>query len=618
MCGIGGFYGKGDTATLDKMTNALGRRGPDDRGIWYAGHIGFAHTRLSIIDLSAAGHQPMTSASGHTTIIFNGEIYNFQELKKEIQGYVFTSNTDTEVILALFERYGAKAFEKLEGMFAFALYDHRGDTVYLVRDRMGKKPLYWGVFDDTLIFGSELKSLMQHPAFKKEIDPDAVRMYLTYEYVPTPYSIFKGVRKVQPGGYVVSKKGSEPQEEIYWSLSRQSHSISFEHAREMLDRHLSRAVEKRLMSDVPLGVFLSGGIDSSTVAYYAKKTSRAPVKTFSIGFDDADFDELTYAKIAAKTIGVEHTAEQFSSARCVELIPEVFRYIDEPLADASVLPTYLLSSFTKKHVSVALGGDGADELFAGYPTFRAEQFVSWYRAIPRALRSSLIEPVINALPVRHGYFSADFVLKKFIEGADTDPRYRHQQWLGAFNDREANDLLITPARRSPYAHLDQFFSIHADKEQFHHDLLWSYARTYLMDQVLVKVDRASMAHGLEVRAPFLDHTLVEFVSALPYSYKYRGLTGKYLLKRLMSEKLPLENVWRKKQGFGVPIGRWLQKELRDLSHQLLSTDSVRRSGFFKPEPIQRMLHEHESGTRDHRKKLWTLMTFQLWYDAWMR
>jgi asparagine synthase (glutamine-hydrolysing) len=598
------------------MCGVLRRRGPDDRGVWQGKRVGFAHTRLSIIDLSDGGHQPMRT--GHTSIVFNGEIYNYKELKKEVRSYSFQSESDTEVILALFEQEGVRAFDRLRGMFAFALYDARDASLYLVRDRLGKKPLYWGFFDGTLLFGSELKALMQHSAFKKEIDPEAVRMYLTYECVPTPFSIFKGVRKVRPGGYVIFSGGEGAREELYWTLPHEPSRLSFDEARLELDGKLADACSSRLVSDVPLGVFLSGGIDSSTVAYYAARASRESLKTFSIRFTDADFDESPYAEMVAKTLGVEHATESFSASRCIELIPDVFSYLDEPLADASALPTYLLSSFAKQHVSVVLGGDGADELFAGYQTFQADRFLRYYAKLPRTLRS-LVEPIVRALPVSHKYFSLDFMLKRFIGGVSVPPRYRHQHWLSGFSESDAGVLRrdFQTGTRAPYAHLDQFFDGRPAGE-FQNDVLWSYLRTYCMDHVLVKVDRMSMAHALEVRAPFLDHSLVTFVQNLPYDFKFRGLTGKYILKRLMRGRLPRAVVHRRKRGFAIPLGRWLQKELKPLSRELLSRDSLAQSGFFDPSAVETLLAEHEEGYQDHRKKLWTLMAFQLWYNRWAR
>ena len=623
MCGIGGFYGEGDQETLERMTRALCRRGPDDRGVWMHRRVGLAHTRLSIIDLSEAGHQPMTSSTGKTSIVFNGEIYNFRELKKELGNtYAFKSSSDTEVILALYEAYGAKAFERLNGMFAFALYDHATASLYLARDRAGKKPLYWGLFDGTLIFGSELKALKQHEKFKKEIDPFAVRLYLTYECVPTPYCIFKNVKKIQAGGYIEFRPEKGVREGTYWDISRKQTDMPFEEAVRELDKKIAGAVERRLIADVPLGIFLSGGIDSSTVAWYAQNVSQAPVKTFSIGFTDKEFDESVHANAVARRLGVQHTMEFFSAGRCLDLIPEVYAYLDEPIADASALPTYLLSSFTRQHVTVALGGDGADELFAGYPTFQAEKIFELYRRVPNVVRAHIFEPLIRSLPVRHSYFSLDFRLKKFLEGVHAPPQYRHQHWLGAFSDEEANALLKEAvgesATHSPYEHLDQFFRKGGDQGEFQSDVLWSYLRTYCMDQVLAKVDRMSMAHGLEVRAPFLDAEIVEFVQSLPYEYKFRGMSGKYILKRLMQGRLPPHILHRRKRGFAIPIGTWLQHDLRSFMRETLSKEQLARSGVFEERVVERLMNEHEQGRADHRKKLWTILVFQLWYERWAR
>lgn len=623
MCGIAGFFGEGDGAVLDRMNVALSRRGPDDHGTFRDGPVALAQTRLSIIDLSLGGHQPMTSSTGNTVVVFNGEIYNYRELRTEIERegtYRFTNDSDTEVILALYEKYGTGAFERLDGMFAIALYDKRTGELLLARDRMGKKPLYWGIFDGVFLFGSELKALMAHPAFRKEIDPQAVNLYLSYESVPTPFSIFKGVHKLSPGTYLRYKEGGEPHKESFWQLPMRTSELSVDEATARLDELLAKSVGERLVADVPLGVFLSGGIDSSTVAYYAAKAGDR-LKTFSIsvGFSEGDQGEAGYARMVADSLGVDHSVQTFSEKECTDLIPEVFGYVDEPLADASILPTYLLSGFTRKHVTVALGGDGADELFAGYPTFEAEVLAGLYEQVPGFLRRGLIEPSIRALPVSHSYLSLDFKLKTFLAGASEDPRYRHQRWMGAFAPEDAREVLAAAYRMpdfSPYAMLDQYFTAGADHDRYMNEVLWAYARTYLMDQVLVKVDRASMAHGLEVRAPFLDRELVEFAFSLPYAFKHRGLTGKYLLKRLMRGKLPDRIIDRPKRGFGIPTGRWLQKELKPLAHELLGKQSLEKSGVFDWKVTERLLDEHEQGARDHRKKLWTLMAFQLWYQKW--
>ena len=440
--------------------------------------------------------------------------------------------------------------------------------------------------------------------------------------MPTPYCIFKNVKKIQAGGYIEFRPEKGVREGTYWDISRKQTDMPFEEAVRELDKKIAGAVERRLIADVPLGIFLSGGIDSSTVAWYAQNVSQAPVKTFSIGFTDKEFDESVHANAVARRLGVQHTMEFFSAGRCLDLIPEVYAYLDEPIADASALPTYLLSSFTRQHVTVALGGDGADELFAGYPTFQAEKIFELYRRVPNVVRAHIFEPLIRSLPVRHSYFSLDFRLKKFLEGVHAPPRYRHQHWLGAFSDEEANALLKEAvgesATHSPYEHLDQFFRKGGDQGEFQSDVLWSYLRTYCMDQVLAKVDRMSMAHGLEVRAPFLDAEIVEFVQSLPYEYKFRGMSGKYILKRLMQGRLPPHILHRRKRGFAIPIGTWLQHDLRSFMRETLSKEQLARSGVFEERVVERLMNEHEQGRADHRKKLWTILVFQLWYERWAR
>lgn len=617
MCGIAGFLGAGNERTLEVMCGALARRGPDDHGVLSGGGLGLAHTRLAVIDLSAAGHQPMQSE--HCSIAFNGEIYNFRSLRSDMENsgrYRFKTESDTEVILAAYELYGTDGFSKLDGMFAFALYDARTRTLHLVRDRFGKKPLYYAQAGETLVFGSELKALLKHESIKKEIDPGSLARYLAYEYVPTPHSMIRGVKKLAPASYVSYREGSAPEIREYWRLPETPIRDSYAEAVQKTDTLLAAAVSKRLVSDVPLGVFLSGGIDSSAVAYYARLSGE--VRTFSVGFEDPDFDESAYARDVAKTLGTNHTEERFTSAQCAASVCKVFEYLDEPMADASILPTYLLSGFTRKHVTVALGGDGGDELFAGYPTFQAEVLSSAYRMLPEILRRSLIEPLVRSLPASDSNLSFDFKLKRFVSDADSPIHERHQRWLGAFTDaRERAAIYPAGEGTDPFSSQRDFFDT-AGAHSEGNRILWSYVRSYLMDEVLVKVDRASMAHGLEVRTPFLDTDLVSYVMNLPYSYKMKGFTGKQLLKSVMRGKIPDRIIDRKKKGFGIPLARWLRTDLNTLMHELLSDEALARSDVFTPTEVRRLIAEHESGRVDHRKKLWSLMVFQLWHNAWIR
>lgn len=621
MCGIAGFIGEGSRDELDRMITAIKYRGPDDKGIFCEGGVGLAHARLSIIDLSPAGHQPMFNYDRSIGIIFNGEIYNFKELRDKLieKGYKFKSNSDTEVIIYLYRDSGEACFEKMNGMFAIAIYDFRKNKLILARDRMGKKPLYWGLFGKTLIFGSELKALREHGSFEKKLNLNALNKYLLYEYVPTPQSIFENVYKLEPATYLIYESGVVRKEK-YWSPDFKPISLSLDEAAGRLDQLLDESVARRMVADVPLGIFLSGGIDSSAVAYYAQKRSAKPIQTFSIGFADRSFDESEHAREVARLLGTGHHTLELSVSDALELIPRITDMLDEPLADASVIPTYLLSKFARRHVTVALGGDGGDELFAGYPTFQAGKLLSFYEHIPLSLRRSLIEPAIQALPVKNSYFSLEFKLKKFLSGLDGDREHLHQRWMGSFN-KESRTKLYKPEiggaliKHNEFEDIDKY-ALEASSFGYQNRMLYIYQRMYMMDCVLVKVDRASMLNSLEVRAPFLDYTVVDFVNRLPYDLKCHGMTTKYLLKQLMKNKLPARIINRRKQGFGVPLAGWLRKELKDFCNQMLSEEAINRAGLFNYDYIDELKREHFESRRDNRKELWTLITLQLWLEKW--
>ncbi len=623
MCGIAGFIGKGNERDLQRMIATLKHRGPDQQGVFLSQGIGFANARLSIIDLSEDGRQPMFDREKKIGLVFNGEIYNFQTLRDELLAtgrYFFKSKTDTEVIIYAYQEYGMRCFEKFNGMFAIALYDFNRGKLILGRDRMGKKPLYYGVFQETLVFGSEIKAVLAHPLVRKEINIGAVNKYLQYEYIPTPDSIFAGMFKLEPAQYLVwdtkiAEKG------IFWQPNFIApRATSLPEALNVLDRQLQESVRLRLIADVPLGVFLSGGIDSSTIAYYAQTASAKKIKTFSIGFREDSYDELRYAQMVAEALGTDHASRIVTSQDMLEVIPMVEELMDEPLADVSIIPTYLLSKFAREYVTVALAGDGGDELFCGYSTFQADKIARAYAKIPSLLRTVMIEPAIRALPVKDTYFSIDFRLKKFLDGFRGDRRYQHQLWLGSFS-RPERAMLFSPSVWKEIAGYNEFEDIDryygevraADEES---KILYLYQRTYMMDGVLVKVDRSSMANSLEVRAPFLDIDVVNFVNALPYDFKYRGFTTKYILKKLMEPRLPKEIVYRVKKGFGVPLSYWLKHDLKEFAARMLSHDALGRHGLFNPEYIANLCDRHNAGKENNARKLWTLIVFQLWYDRW--
>lgn len=622
MCGIAGFVGTGERESLERMLATVRHRGPDDQGIILERGVGLAHARLSVIDTSAAGHQPMFSPDKNVVLVFNGEIYNWRALRKECEGrgWSFTSSSDTEVLLALYALHGEDFLRDAVGMFAIALYDFTEQKLILARDIAGEKPLYWTQSGNTLLFASELGGLLASGRVPKELDLAAVNQYLLFDYVPTPQCIFKNVHKLEPGTMLIVREGALRKKQ-FWSPPKTTHKLTEKEALVTLDRLFAESVSRQLVADVPLGVFLSGGIDSSAVAVYATRASAQTIDTFSIGFEEASFDESRYAREVARHLGTRHHEEIVSSKDALDLVPNLAETLSEPVADASVIPTLILSRFARQSVTVALDGDGADELFAGYSTFHAEKLFSFYQHLPDPL-AALVARAAALFPASGANFSLSYNLKKFTSATENDTFYRHQEWLGSFG-RNARSALAGPALREYTRNGNLFSHIDAYKGEMPENdagnqLLYTYLRTYLMDEVLVKVDRASMHYALETRAPFLDRPLLDFMFSLPYDLKYRNGQTKYLLKHLMRDKLPPHIINRKKKGFGIPLAAWLAGPLRPLSEELLSPSALAAHGLFNENEVARLLREHQSGARDNRKELWNLMVFQLWYRRWMR
>src|SRR3989338_459018 len=612
MCGLAGFLGQGNREILGKMTSAVKHRGPDDEGFYNFENLYLGHRRLSIIDLSL-GHQPLSNEDKTVWIIFNGEIYNFLELRKglEKKGHKFKTQTDTEVIVHLYEEEGESFLNKLNGMFALALWDQKEKKIILARDRLGQKPLYYSLVNNTLVFGSELKVLLEHPLIKREIDLDELNKYLIYEYAPAPKTIIKGVKKLEPGQFLIFENN---QIKFCQLENTKNYLIEFENL-------LEDSVKKRLIADVPLGVFLSGGLDSSTIAYFAQKNSSAKIKTFSIGFTDKSFDESIHAKEVAKFLKTEHYHQTFTPNDLLSLIDDVSEINDEPFADASVIPTSLLSKFTRERVKVALAGDGGDELLAGYPPFQDLKFVKLFRKFPQLLRK-IIQGMVDYLPVSFNNFSFDFRVKRILSGYDFSPEIQNQIWLGSFLPKE-NQKLFSKETVSQIDFNESFLITQklieeVKKEPLENRLIYLYLKQYLADDILVKADRASMFASLEVRAPFLDYRLVEFINSLPYHLKLKGFKTKYILKRLMKNKLPENIINRPKKGFGLPIAKWLTNELKDFAFDLLSEKKIKEQGIFNYSEIKKLLDEHVNKKADHRKKIWTLLMFQEWYRRWYK
>ena len=630
MCGITGWANldsytpppEGARDLLHAMCERMVHRGPDSEGLFTTTGVALGMRRLAIIDL-VTGEQPAFNEDKSVAVILNGEIYNYRELRSDLEkrGHSFHSASDTEVLPHLYEEYGDKMVGELNGMFAFALWDSRRRKLLIARDRFGEKPLYWGVFDNTLLFASEPKVLLAHPAVKPSLNLQALRQYLSFDYVPAPLSIYEGINKL-PAAHKLVLEDGRVSVDCYWQLSYKaadpmpSENEAAEHLRVLL----ADAVRMRLVSDVPLGVLLSGGVDSSSVAALAVRASSEPVKTFSISFAEASFDESAYARGVAKFLGTDHHEERLSANLAANLVSEIGAWMDEPFSDPSLVPTYLLSRFTRKHVTVALGGDGGDELFAGYPMYAGLRWAEFYKRVPVALRSSIIEPLVKRLPVKTKNLSFDYKALRFITGAKYDTVARHHVWFGSFTPEEQMELL-TPAAlagtNSDIYEQAREFAEECDSKDLVTRLQSVDTRLYLAEDILTKVDRSSMAVSLEVRAPFLDPRVAEFAASLPCNYKLRGHKTKYILKKAVNEMLPRFVTRRGKKGFGVPVAEWLKVKLRPLARDLLSTERVRRAGVFNPAYVSRLLDEHERGIANHRKLLWTLLMFELWHESFV-
>ncbi len=626
MCGIAGFVNgnmvAADREILARMTASIAHRGPDGDGLFVDGPVALGHRRLAIID-PARGAQPLDNEDGSVWITYNGELYNEFGLRDRMlaKGHVYKTTTDTESIVHLYEEYGDEFVDSLNGMFALAIWDAPKRRLVLARDRMGQKPLcYAQTPGGGLVFGSEPKALLEHPDVPRRLDPEGLSRYLFYEYVPAPGSIWEGMKKLPPGHILVWENGRIVISR-YWSPSWTGSDFSilpFEQEAERYWEDFRDAVGRHTRSDVPLGVFLSGGLDSSSVAAAVCELEEArTVRTFSIGFDDPSFDESAHARTVASFLGTDHHEKTFSVETVMELLPEVAGWLDEPFGDASILPTHLLSRFARDEVKVVLGGDGADELLAGYPTFAAERAAGLFRRLPQSARA-LAGAAVGRLPVNHANISLDFKLKQFLRGASEPLALAHQRWIGSYSGPEISALLANGTHLDVEAeHIRRASGLAKGFDPLTRSLAL-YQDTYLPDDILTKVDRASMACGLEVRAPFLDAALVDSVERLPSIYKYGKGQTKRLLKRAALGRLPALILGRPKKGFGIPVGRWLRGPLSPLLDRLLDPERIKRQGLFRADEVTRRVAEHRSGARDHRKPLWTLLMFQLWHETWLR
>lgn len=617
MCGISGyvspraFEGK---RVLQRMNDVMTHRGPDDEGFYLNGPYGLSMRRLSIIDLSGGG-QPIWNEDQTAGVVFNGEIYNFRQLREELlaKGHRFSTRSDTEVIVHLYEEEGAECVKRLNGMFAFALYDRAQDLLFLARDRMGEKPLHYYLHEDQFVFASEIKSILTFPEIETSLNFDALNRYLTFEYVPAPLTIYQNIFKLEAGHLALFQNGELTIRRYWHPLFQTSRrKITEQDAVSELRARLRHSVESRTVSDVALGAFLSGGIDSSLVTALLSQCSSRKVQSFSIAFDEPSFDESSYAEKAAQYLNTCHHVEHVTPESMLESLPKILDILDEPFADASMIPTYLLSRFTRRHVTVALSGDGGDELFAGYPTYQAHRLArfvpSWLQGPARRLA--------DLLPTSDENISFDFKLRRFTSGLSYETALRNQIWLGSFEPHQKEklfqpEILQTLNKKNEFDILRQYWNDCDSREDLDR-LCRLDLRFYLQDDILFKVDRMSMAHSLEVRAPYLDHEFVEFVCSLPPSFKLKGLTTKYILKKAARGLLPEEIIGRSKKGFGLPIAQWIKGPFKEIFQDVLSPRNLLEGGIFNPDYVDQLLQEHLSHRYDHRKLLWTLFIFESW------
>ena len=646
MCGLVGFWDfKANTSKTEllgigqKMGKAIAHRGPDSEGAWCDETLGlsFSHLRLAIVDLSEAGHQPMVSRSGGSVIVYNGEIYNAPELREalSLEGCRFRGHSDTEVILEACERWGViAACQKLIGMFAFAFWDKGTQQLFLARDRLGIKPLYWGFNQGILFFGSQLKSFKGHPGFKPEIDKEALTAYFRFNYVPTPLSIFKNIQKLSPGSILSIDRTQKTQECRFWDLqdvithakeNRLKASRSDGALVEECHILLRDAVKRRMVADVPLGAFLSGGIDSSTVVALMQTQSDRPIKTFTIGFHEAGYDEAKHAAAVAKHLGTEHHELYLASSEAQAIIPDIPNWCDEPFADVSQIPTYLVSRLARQQVTVSLSGDGGDELFAGYNRyFLGQKLWPLMKILPFWLRSLSAQTIRQLSPKQWVSFSK-ILPEKFRSPLIGDKIHKLAGVLGAFNTQSFYKCLVSfweePAHlvlggNEPVLYPWNLESTFGHSNDFVESMQMMDTLTYLPDDILTKVDRASMAVSLEARVPLLDHRVVEFAYGLPMDAKIRNGQGKWLLRQVLNKYVPNSLVDRPKMGFGVPIDQWLRGPLREWADGLLSVQRLESEGILNPEPIHQRWREHLSGQRNWQYALWGVLMFQAWQERW--
>lgn len=622
ICGIINLNGKAvERLRLERMNNLLYHRGPDDEGYYISRDkkAGLGMRRLSIIDLET-GHQPIHNEDSTVWIVFNGEIYNYLELRKKLEmKHRFYTKTDTETIVHMYEEYGADCIKHLNGMFAFALWDERKNSLLLARDRLGQKPLYYTRINGSFYFASEIKSLIEAPGFEKNINLKAIHHYLTYQYIPSPMTIWEGVRKLKQANFIILNQSGKMDNRNYWSLDYSKKTqLSFEEAKRGIRDLLRDSTRLRMVSDVPLGAFLSGGHDSSIIVGLMSELSSRPVKTFSIGFEDQEFSELKYARIVAERFGTDHR-EFIIKPDYIDILPDIVWYYDQPYADSSALPSYYVARMTRRHVKVALNGDAGDENFAGYLRYEALKISQYLSLLYRLAPSKLIDILKKKVPM-HESVNAGFKLRylhRFLEPLGSSPAIRNVVWHAYFRNELKNfiysDVMKKKMQNSnSYDFLEDIF-LGAPADDTIDRALYTDFNAYLPDDLMVKMDIASMANSLETRSPFLDYRFVEFNAALPSKWKLKGINRKYILKETFRNYLPERIFRRGKQGFSIPVGSWFRTNLKNYLREVILSDRAIGRGYFKPSALKKIVEDHMESRKDYGRCLWALLMLELWH-----
>ena len=620
---LGSASGRMDDSLINRMTDTLTHRGPNDRGTWSNERIALGHRRLSVIDLSYAGHQPMENEEGSVIIVYNGEVYNFKELKQkyrlEERGHVFRSQTDTEVLIHLYEEIGLDMIAELNGMFAMAIWDDRQGKLHLIRDRYGIKPLFYQIDKNYFRFGSEIKAIVADNRVTRKASVQALHDFLTFNYVPGVQTAFEGIYEIPPAHFMTIGPQGTVHQERYWDLKFEvDESIDEKSAVERAYELMDLSVRRRLIADVPIGVLLSGGLDSSTLVALMSKHTNERIHTYSVGFEDQSFNELPYAKIVAEQFNTIHREVLITADSVKAMLPKYLSYIDEPYGDGSAIPTYYVCEKAKDEVVVVLSGEGGDEAFAGYETYSAYHASKWFRRIPQVLRNGVIAPLINLLPTSDKKLSLEFKLKRFIAGQDLAPELAHLWWrivlsesqkLNLYTQETKDQLVPEPSDR----HFKEAYKRSGASDVLS-GLMYIDSAVFLPDDLMIKNDRMSMAHSLEARVPFTDPEFTGYMATVPPKLKMKRLRKKHLMRLAMQHDLPASIVNKKKVGLEMPYSRWLKHELNGLLMQYLGPQHIEETGIFQPEPIKNLIDNHMSGKQDNGRPLWGLMNYMMWHE----